>query len=400
MKVNYIKRIEKEKTSNIYAFSALNTPEGKFQFFKSLNGIDANLTFINSQDNDWYQRGIPGVNDDIASCARFLLKNQESSYNICIGSSMGGYGAGLYAIEINADVAIIFGSEFKIGFPFSRSKLHMPGNIKIDYGDLYHIINSRQMKTQFFVFVGDADIIDLYNATLVAGSSNVHLYNIRKSGHNVTKYITENICSIKDLISSAIVGKKQVDILFDGHLSFDIKENKVLIAALYDIYVLFRQRDFFVALDKIEIIKTQISLTTELYNLYYGMLLIRIKMPARALPYLNRAFKLNELSRDVNFELGMALNHVGDTNQAIYHYSNCINIESTYSPAYHHLGLIYKSLGDLHSAERCLRQAATIGNNVRYNKDLISVLKESILKLEVEVKSLESSLQNTCQREY
>lgn len=394
MNENYIKKIDKKTTVNIHAFSALNTPERKFQFFKSLSDIDANLTFINSQDNDWYQRGIPGVNDNISSCARFILKDKEDTYNICIGSSMGGYGAGLYAIEMNADVAIIFGSEFKIGFPFSRSKLHMPSHIKLDYGDLSNIMANRETKTQFFVFVGDADIIDLYNATLVAELINVHIYNIKGSGHNVTKFVTENICSIKDLISYTTNGKSQVDVALNKNTSFDIKENKDFIVALYDTYVLFRQRDFSTALERISSITTKFALTTELYNLFYGMLLTRTKMPARALPYLKRAYKLNSLSRDVNFELGMAYNHVGDTDQAIYHYSCCVELDPAYAPAHHHLGLIYKSINDLHEAERSLRKAATIGNNDRYSKDLISVLRVSISKLEAEIKDLESSPQN------
>ncbi|WP_421201903.1 hypothetical protein [Aeromonas enteropelogenes] len=227
MKSDFIKKINRKGESIIYAFSALNTPKGKFQFFNSLAGIDANLTFINSKDNDWYQRGIPGVNDELSDCARVIIKNKEHLYKVCIGSSMGGYGAGLYSIEINADVAILFGSEFKIGLPFSRSKLHMPNNIIANYGDLSEIISSSVAKTQFFVFIGDGDIIDLYNGTLVSELSNVHLYNIKGSGHNVTKYIVDNICSIKDLISIITSDKKKaVDVLFNGKLSFDIREKK------------------------------------------------------------------------------------------------------------------------------------------------------------------------------
>ncbi len=85
----------------------------------------------------------------------------------------------------------------------------------------------------------------------------------------------------------------------------------------------------------------------------------------------------------------MAYNHVGETTQAILFYSNCIELDPSYAPAHHHLGLIYKSIDDLHKAEGYLKIAVKLGDNSRYKKDLIAVLKNSILKMEMDIKDLE-----------
>lgn len=385
----YVKHIKKNSNSNIFAFSALNTPAGKFQFYKTLSDIDYNLTLVNVRDNDWYQRGIPGIGEDVPICANQFIKNVEGKgKTICIGSSMGGYGAGLYGARGHADIVIIFGSEFRIGLPFSRSKLHMPDDIPIKYGNLSEIIKQSNEKTKYYVFVGDTDIIDLYNSTFVSDIPSVTIYNIKNSNHNVTKFINDNIISLSSLVEKIVAEDSSTHEIISPHLSYSIDSSRDLISSLYQAYIAIRTREFNTAKIILDTIKSPYSLNNELYNLYYGMTLIRLKTPAKALPFLSRSIKIGSQNRDTYFELGMAYNHVGKTTQSIQSYTECLKIDSSYAPAHHHLGLIYKQENELYLSESHLRSAYLTSKSVRYKKDLVDVLNMIIKQKSEEIETM------------
>ncbi|MCZ7153780.1 hypothetical protein, partial [Salmonella enterica] len=72
----------------------------------------------------------------------------------------------------------------------------------------------------------------------------------------------------------------------------------------------------------------------ELLNLYRGMLLIRQKRAREAVPFLKASVDKNVNNRDGWFELGMALNHSKNVEEAITAYQKCIAIDD-YAPGYH-----------------------------------------------------------------
>jgi len=385
----YVMQIDKNSENNILAFSAINIPSGQFQFYKILSESNANLILINSKDNDWYQRGIPGLHENIQSCVEYLVKKHNGNgLTICIGSSMGGYGAGLYGAKSNADIVIIFGAEFKLGLPFSRSKLHMPDNVSYQYEDLSKLIKESDNKTQYHIFVGDADIIDIYNATLLSDASNVKIYNIKNSSHNVTKYIIDNILNINELINSISGDPLDFHKKISTHISYDIIKHEKFICALYNAYISLRMREFDNAHEILKSISSPFSHANSLYNLYFGMILTRLKLPAKALPYLHRSIKINASNRDAFFELGMAYNHVGKTKQSIHFYSECLKLDSSYAPAHHHLGLIYKQDNDFHLAEAHLKSSYLLEKNDRYKKELADLYQLVIKKTSEKIKNL------------
>ncbi|AXF66378.1 tetratricopeptide repeat protein [Leclercia sp. W17] len=110
------------------------------------------------------------------------------------------------------------------------------------------------------------------------------------------------------------------------------------------------------------------------------MILTRLKLPAKALPYLNRSIQNNAYNRDAFFELGMAYNHVGKPEKSIHYYSECLKIDSSYAPAHHHLGLIYKQDNDFKLAEAHLKCAYELEKNERYKKELID-LYQLVIKI-------------------
>jgi hypothetical protein len=105
-------------------FSYTNIPRGKFNF-THLHAVNSVL-FLNSSDNDFYQRGIPGVTASIDETAEWIRRIASSLHVDTIrtfGGSSGGYAAALFGALLNADAIYAFGPLFDLGGRYCRSTL-------------------------------------------------------------------------------------------------------------------------------------------------------------------------------------------------------------------------------------------------------------------------------------
>ena len=87
----------------------MSTPAGTFQMGKALANLPGLLILLNDKENNWYQYGLPEVGDNTTESITALkkeLKKENIEQIICIGASMGGYGAALYGELLNADFVI------------------------------------------------------------------------------------------------------------------------------------------------------------------------------------------------------------------------------------------------------------------------------------------------------
>lgn len=102
-------------------FSSRNKKPGKFDRFPTPAYV--NNIYVNCKDNNWYLNGIPGLGDIKASIE--YLRNRaielEAKKIICIGSSMGAWGAALFASALNAEL-ICFGTELFLNLHSGYSK--------------------------------------------------------------------------------------------------------------------------------------------------------------------------------------------------------------------------------------------------------------------------------------
>ncbi len=369
----FILHKDDEFDTHLVIFSALNTPKGKFTLYKILSSFPGKKTFINIDRNHWYQHNIPSMGSSLEDSVDAIKSITKKKNTIYIGSSMGGTGAALHGIKNKAKHVICFGAEYVLQLPFSRSKLHMPEDIKVKYHDLTNLF-SNATDTTFYIFSGELDIIDLYNASLLPYTlENIHIIIIKNTGHNVTKSIHENFIKIDKFIETVIKNDNEATKIFHCEYSGKDYFSKYNIHEIYNAYVLIRNRKYDQAIEVLDSVKHN-NITNPLYNLYYGMALTRQKKPAAALPFLTRSVKIAK-NRDTYFELGIALNHVNKFDEAINNYKCCINEDPNYAPAYHHIGLIFEKVKDYKTSELYLKKAYSIKpDNLRYKNDLIRVL--------------------------
>ena len=103
--------------------SSRNKPQGRFDKYPVPDG--ASNIYLNSCAKNWYINGLPCWGKDLDSSIFHLQKlvaSARAKKVVCIGSSMGGFGAALIASYLNADV-ICFAPELRLNVHsgFSRS---------------------------------------------------------------------------------------------------------------------------------------------------------------------------------------------------------------------------------------------------------------------------------------
>lgn len=340
----------------IVAFSAMGTPAGKFQLSRVLDGV-GNRLFLNDQDDRWYQYGVPGFGESVEMLVTSIRRCQQElavQRNVFIGSSMGAYGAMLYGALMDADRVLAFGGEVEIGVPFSRSALHMPKSMAITNRNIGNLV--RQSRAKYSLFVGGADIIDLYSASLVWDAPNVDVIVVDGVGHFITEYINR-VYPLRAMVMEALEDREtNYATLRPASVSGDFWAG---MRPLYMAYYAIRSRNYEGAVEQLNMAQKSLPADNELLNLYRGMLLIRQKRAREAVPFLKASVDKNVNNRDGWFELGMALNHSKNVEEAITAYQKCIAIDD-YAPGYHHLGLIYQGIGFAEDAERCFAKAVEL----------------------------------------
>lgn len=383
---NYLKILKNYKKKTAYiVFSAMSTPAGTFQMGKALANLPGLLILLNDKENNWYQYGLPEVGDNTTESITALkkeLKKENIEQIICIGASMGGYGAALYGELLNADFVICFSSEIKLGLPFSRNDLHSNVDTSANNHDLSKIIGQNG-KTKFTFFVGSSDIIDLYNASLIAKNSfDIHI--LKNKNHFLTQDIHLEF-TLEKIITDVISGNGfSEDAWIDKELK--ISDHKNEIELLYNLYVSIRKREF----EKCEHLISSINKLkkTELYYLLSGMYFSRQKNYNKAEDMLTKATNKNSSNRDSLFELAIVKRVLGKTDESITLYHLVLSIDPTYAPAHNHLGMIYKNTGMLNTSEKYFRKALTLKGEDQYRKNLIDLLESSIKDKQLQIEEL------------
>ncbi|WP_237063456.1 hypothetical protein [Microbulbifer zhoushanensis] len=108
---DYVKVLQNPNSNDVVlAFSGVNNPPGRFQYYKQLQSVGANVILMNSSRESYYQFGIDGVgelSDSIEFLSDIVAKLRKADGKVTtFGCSMGGYGALLYGAFLGADNVI------------------------------------------------------------------------------------------------------------------------------------------------------------------------------------------------------------------------------------------------------------------------------------------------------
>lgn len=386
MQGDFVKIAKNYSAKTAYlVFSAMSTPQGSFQMSKALAKFSGLMLFLNDQDNNWYQHGIPGIGESTAETVS-KLKVEFASEGIerivCIGASMGGYGAALYGELLEANLVICFSCELELGLPFSRSALHSTVNKEDPHYSIDKTIR-HNTKTKFIFVVGTSDIIDLYNISLI-NDCGFEIYFLKNKNHFLTQDLHIEF-SLENIIQDFEAGKGFPD---DAWLesSEQFKQDFEYIDKVYELYVAVRRRNHERCAELISQIPADNSLETA--KLYTGMYYSRMKRYAEAEVLLEQAMEKNPANRETAFQLAICKRALGKIDDAAKLYAQVLEQDPGYAAAHHHLGMIEERYKNLDKAVFHFESAMAIKAEPQYAANLVSVLEKQVIEITHRIQEL------------
>jgi len=192
---------KKDSDKLIIFFSGTDKQNGRFDWYRVGQEVDANVMLVNNGRNEWYQNGIPdlgnSVDESVTSIKTIMEKLNLKEVFTC-GVSMGGYGAVLFASKLECN-CLAFGFDSLLKIEGSRSLDRMPKDIKLIYPDLVPIIKN---STAFFnIYAGEIDTLDLFGAVRLVDLPNVNVRLLRGVGHGGAPYL-ENEFGLTNIINT------------------------------------------------------------------------------------------------------------------------------------------------------------------------------------------------------
>ena len=325
----------------VIAFSSVNTKAGRFKPFKIVLDAKVNVIFVNDFGNHWYLKGIKGVGDTPEEAATALVQMSRSIGNgevMTFGTSMGAYGAVLYAALGGADKCMAFGVEAMLDLPGSRSAIHKVKGLSYKFSDFIAAVKNAD--TRFYLYVSESDEVDMINAIALSGLENVELVSVRGTDHPGVQAIEDEI-GVSRFIESAI--SNDPDILnLDRRGS--ILSNESLIKDLWIAHGLMSERRYGVSLDYLTSLEESYKYSS-MFMLRLGEAYNRNNLISQAVNSLERSVALDDLQDSAHNLLGSFLRRMRDFDRAEQHLKRSIEINPRSPYAHHDLGRLYSDLG-------------------------------------------------------
>lgn len=349
----------------VIAFSSVNTVPGKFKPYKAIAKSESNMVFVNDFGNNWYLNGIEGFDDDFIEAAKKIVevaRHVGNGYVMTFGTSMGAYGAILYAAVGGADKCIAFGPEVILDLPGSRSAQHKNKQAKLSFSELsYYIENS---DCAYDVIVSESDEVDLINAMSLMNLNNVNVSTVRGTEHPGVQTFEREL-GIGNVIDACIKG---AGLSAPGGRDGVVLENPELVKDLWISLNLKREKNHQACLDYL------ISLAykhgeSSLYVLRLGEAYYRNGMLEKAFEFLNFSVELDDFQYEAHNLLGVVLRKLKKYKEAEHHLKKAISITPMNPYPYHNLSLKYMEVGLLDLALVSCEKAVSL------NKGSLGFLK-------------------------
>jgi hypothetical protein len=372
---DYVKIIHKDKSlPTVISFSSVNTPKGSFKPYRIVEEADINIIFVNDKGNRWYQNGIEGISDSSEAAAIELVEKAREIGNghvITFGTSMGAFGAILFAILGKADGCLAFGVESRLLEKGSRSYQYLDKNIKVEYPDLRPLIEGSNVEILLFASENDElDLISLYHLLQI---KNLKGYTVTGVDHpgvqafdikgNVGEIITDYALSKLDII----------DFERKGHILIHLNVIPVLYRAFQIKNV---QKNYTEWLSYMEEHKDKFQ-DNPIFMLRLGEARYKNNNNEGAVEAWARTIDLSKYEFESRAKLGAILRRRKEYNKAIEILRESVEINPWHAHGYHTLGLAYKDTKQMVKAEENLRTAIDINKgNKNFKKSLADFLIE------------------------
>lgn len=364
----------------VISFSSVNTPPGQFKPYRIVDTSTVNIIFVNDNGNRWYQCGIEGIANNSEDAAKELISKGKEIGNgrvVTFGTSMGAFGAMLFAALGHADGCIAFGVEAHLGFEGSRSKLYQQQKALFPYKDLKPVL--RNNRIPMYLFASETDEIDLISLYHLRDIPNLTMNTICGMDHpGVQVFDLDN--SIGTLINEfALTGKVADHFERKG----DILSSPQLIAELFEAFKLKTvEKDM----------KKWLNYMNEMEKHWSDNSTVMLRLGEARYKYRNvngaenawrKAIELNPYSTEAYSKLGALIRRKGALNEALVLLQKSVLINPFNAHAFHTIGLVNNDLGNLEEAEKSFRKSVSINpGNKDFKKSLAScLLKQAELKI-------------------
>jgi pimeloyl-ACP methyl ester carboxylesterase len=101
-----------------FVFSEINIPAGLFTHTRCMAPAPGEVHFLNCPDNNWYQRGVPGVASSVRDLIAWARSFPDRRY---VGASMGGYAALACGLHDPEGSFCVSGVEHRLLVPWALS---------------------------------------------------------------------------------------------------------------------------------------------------------------------------------------------------------------------------------------------------------------------------------------
>lgn len=354
----------------VIAFSSVNTPAGRFKPYKIVLDSSVNIIFVNDAGNNWYLRGIGGLGETAECSARALVSIAKDIGNgtvMTFGTSMGAYGAMLYAALGDADICLSFGAELILDMPGSRSDIHRDKSINFSCSSLIDKI--KKAKTQFYLYVSEIYDFDLISAATLLDIKNVTLISLRGVEHPAIQSI-EDETGVGHFIDSAFKD------IFTPSTTVRAGEIFTVTGLVKDLWIsssLMRSKQYATALNYLEVLSEKYC-SNAVYMFRLGEAYYRNNLIDAAIGCWITSIKLDNFQSNAQILLGSVLRRRGDLAEAETHLIRSIEVNPRSPYAHYNLGKVYQDMGEIEKASVHFQTAVDFNSG---NRDFQASLAEN-----------------------
>lgn len=210
--------IEKEGSKKLAVFfSGTYKNNGRFDFWRVGQAQNCHVLLLNNGPNDWYQTGVPDFGatlDDSIDHIKALASRLGVTEIYTIGVSMGGYGAILFGMRLEAKI-LAFGVDTLLKIKGSRSLKSMPEDAPVVFPDLVPLI--KKSKSKIRLYVGEQDVLDIYAASRISKLPNVTAVSVRGMDHGGGRYV-DKTKGLTGFVARFITNRKLPEFIEAGEL--------------------------------------------------------------------------------------------------------------------------------------------------------------------------------------
>ena len=336
--------------------SHLNEPKGRFSFYGTVRGLPVNKLFINSNGNNWYRDGIPGLGgniEEIAASLRALVDGVAPRELVTFGASMGGYAAILFGALLGATRVLAMSAKPVLPVPGTQPGKLMFGRPLSAYEDLTPYVEAAPA-TAFHIRAGEADVVDLYSAHRLAHLPNVTVGTVPDGAHEAARALND-VGALVPLIESFVTRR--------GEIPAEIPAGTALTgdrAAIPWLYLAHMHLEGGQIAAAEEAARRALDHDRGLHigHALLGRVLVRRGECAAAEPHLRLAVTAAPQIPEYRHHLGLALSGLGRHAEAEEQQRLALSRDSNH-PSYHlHLGIALADQGRLEEAVQPMRDAA------------------------------------------